>query len=299
MNEILLDFNELDTSPVVGEAEETPENVDFVISYNGGFKRQAEDFEFKTVFSNVFKINQITEERREFTKDLDENEKINVESITSKPEKEIAKKKKIKQRKSKNIKPNEFKLFNPNKNIKYLRSHYNKKYFYRVIIYIGKNIKRKRGSMRDNISKKIKVNFFKNIIASLNWKLRKKNINKDFQRLDQNYITDVTKTYNKYLFEKTLKEIIKEKPKVKDKENAKKKEDKWRQNIKLIEELEESGDEDFKHIFELNIEELFNEYLDSKEFEKSIYDLRRKKFYFDYIQNYIQIAENLVNYYKK
>ena len=299
MNEILLDFNELDTSPVVGEAEETPENVDFVISYNGGFKRQAEDFEFKTVFSNVFKINQITEERREFTKDLDENEKINVESITSKPEKEIAKKKKIKQRKSKNIKPNEFKLFNPNKNIKYLRSHYNKKYFYRVIIYIGKNIKRKRGSMRDNISKKIKVNFFKNIIASLNWKLRKKNINKDFQRLDQNYITDVTKTYNKYLFEKTLKEIIKEKPKVKDKENAKKKEDKWRQNIKLIEELEESGDEDFKHIFEMNMEELFNEYLDSKEFEESIYDLRRKKFYFDYIQNYIQIAENLVNYYKK
>ena len=95
MNEILLDFNELDTSPVVGEAEETPENVDFVISYNGGFKRQAEDFEFKTAFSNVFKINQITEERREFTKDLDENEKINVESITSKPEKEIAKKRKL------------------------------------------------------------------------------------------------------------------------------------------------------------------------------------------------------------
>ena len=299
MNEILPDFNEFDGSPVVGEAEETPENVDFVISYNGEFKRQAEDLEFKRSFSKVFKSNQITEEGRESTIDLDENKKINVESITSKPEKEIAKKKKIKQRKSKNIKPNEFKLFNPNKNIKYLRSHYNKKYFYRVIIYIGKNIKRKRGSMRDNISKKIKVNFFKNIIASLNWKLRKKNINKDFQRLDQNYITDVTKTYNKYLFEKTLKEIIKEKPKVKDKENAKKKEDKWRQNIKLIEELEESGDEDLKHIFEMNIEELFNEYLDSKEFEESIYDLRRKKFYFDYIQNYIQIAENLVNYYKK
>ncbi len=49
----------------------------------------------------------------------------------------------------------------------------------------------------------------------------------------------------------------------------------------------------------MNMEELFNEYLDSKEFEESIYDLRRKKFYFDYIQNYIQIAENLVNYYKK
>ena len=299
MNEILLDFNELDTSPVVGEAEETPENVDFVISYNGGFKRQAEDFEFKTVFSNVFKKNQITEEGREFTKDLDENEKINVESITSKPEKEIAKKKKIKQRKSKNIKPNEFKLFNPNKNLKNLQSHYEQKCFFCVKNNIEMSKKRKRGSMRDNISKKIKVNFFKNIIASLNWKLRKKNINKDFQRLDQNYITDVTKTYNKYLFEKTLKEIIKEKPKVKDKENAKKKEDKWRQNIKLIEELEESGDEDFKHIFEMNMEELFNEYLDSKEFEESIYDLRRKKFYFDYIQNYIQIAENLVNYYKK
>ena len=300
MNEILFDLNEFDGSPVVGEAEETPENVDFVISYNGGFKRQDEDFAFRVGFSKVFKNNQITEEGREFTKDLDENEKINVESITSKPEKEIAKKKKIKQRKSKNIKPNEFKLFNPNKNIKYLRSHYNKKYFYRVIIYIGKNIKRKRGSMRDNISKKIKVNFFKNIIASLNWKLRKKNINKDFQRLDQNYITDVTKTYNKYLFEKTLKEIIKEKPKVKDKENAKKMEDKWKQNISLIEELEKSGDEYFKHILEMNMEELFNEYLVSKEFEESIYDLKNgtKKFYFDYIQNYIRVAKNYVNFYK-
>ena len=300
MNEILLDFNELDTSPVVGEAEETPENVDFVISYNGGFKRQAEDFEFKTVFSNVFKKNQITEEGREFTKDLDENEKINVESITSKPEKEIAKKKKIKQRKSKNIKPNEFKLFNPNKNIKYLRSHYNKKYFYRVIIYIGKNIKRKRGSMRDNISKKIKVNFSKNIILSLNRKLRKKNICKFFHRLDQSDITDVTKKNNERIFERTLKEIINEKPKVKDKENAKKMEDKWKQNINLIEELEKSGDEYFKHILEMNMEELFNEYLVSKEFEESIYDLKNgtKKFYFDYIQNYIRVAKNYVNFYK-
>ena len=96
----------------------------------------------------------------------------------------------------------------------------------------------------------------------------------------------------------TLKEIIKEKPKVKEKEKAKKAEDKWRQNVRLIEELEESGDEDFKHIFVMNMEELFNEYLDSYEFEESIYELRKKAFYFDYIQKYIQVAENFVNYYK-
>ena len=77
-------------------------------------------------------------------------------------------------------------------------------------------------------------------------------------------------------------------------------EDKWKQNINLIEELEESGDEYFKHILEMNMEELFNEYLVSKEFEESIYDLKNgtKKFYFDYIQNYIRVAKNYVNFYK-
>ena len=303
MIEFQYNFNDDSELPqIVGETEDIRDFDDN--NCFGGFNPQVPESILKISVEKVIINNKSFEEEREFTIDLDGNKKIKDKSIASKPEseiieKEIEKNKTIKQKKEEKIKPKEKKLFNPNKKLKYLRSHYNKKYFYRVIKYIGKNIKRKRGSMRDNISKKIKVNFFKNIIASLNWKLRKKNINKDFQRLDQNYITDVTKTYNKYLFEKTLKEIIKEKPKVKDKENAKKKEDKWRQNIKLIEELEESGDEDFKHIFEMNMEELFNEYLDSKEFEESIYDLRRKKFYFDYIQNYIQIAENLVNYYKK
>ena len=75
----------------------------------------------------------------------------------------------------------------------------------------------------------------------------------------------------------------------------------YEQNISVLNTLKRNPKKYKKkfNFFNVTYYELFNEYLDSKEFEESIYDLRRKKFYFDYIQNYIQIAENLVNYYKK
>ena len=310
MTEIQFDsFNEIDeTMQIVGENENIPKDID--ISYFEGFKAQNPDLEFKIGFNKIFKSKTISEEGPEFSIELDENKEKNDKYIFSKPKPEIIekkiKKKKIKlskilkQEKTKCIEPNEFKLFNPNKNLKNLQSHYEQKCFFCVKNNIEMSKKRKRGSMRDNISKKIKVNFSKNIILSLNRRLRKKNICKFFHRLDQNDITDVTKKNNERIFERTLKEIINEKPKVKDKENAKKMEDKWKQNINLIEELEKSGDEYFKHILEMNMEELFNEYLVSKEFEESIYDLKNgtKKFYFDYIQNYIRVAKNYVNFYK-
>ena len=310
MTEIQFDsFNEIDeTMQIVGETENILKDKD--ISYLEGFKAQNPDLEFKIGFNKIFKSKTIFEEGPEFSIELDENKEKNDKIIFSKPKPEIIekkiKKKKIKlskilkQEKTKCIEPNEFKLFNQNKNLKNLQSHYEQKCFFCVKNNIEMSKKRKRGIMRDNISKKIKVNFSKNIILSLNRKLRKKNICKFFHRLDQSDITDVTKKNNERIFERTLKEIINEKPKVKDKENAKKMEDKWKQNINLIEELEKSGDEYFKHILEMNMEELFNEYLVSKEFEESIYDLKNgtKKFYFDYIQNYIRVAKNYVNFYK-
>ena len=309
MTEIQFDnFNEFDeTMQIVGETENIPKDID--ISYFGGFKAQNPDLEFKISFNKIFKSKTIFEEGPDFSIELDENKEKNDKIISSKPENKIVEKKIIKkknklskilkQEKTKCIEPNEFKLFNPNKNLKDLQSHYEQKCFFSVKNDIERIKKRKRGIMRDNISKKIKVNFSKNVIFSLNRKLKRKNICKFFQRLDQNDITDVSKKKNEGIFEKTLKEIIKEKPKVNEKENAKKMEDKWKQNINLIEELEESGDEYFKQIFKMNMEELFNEYLVSKEFEEFINDLKNgKKFYFDYIKNYIQVAKNFVNFYK-
>ena len=266
--------------------------------------------EFKINFDKIFKSKTLFEEGPEFSIELDENKEKNDEIIFSSPkpeiiEKKIKKKKKklskiLKQEKTKNIEPCEFKLFNPNKNLKNLESHYEQKCFFGVKNDIEISKKRKRGIMRDNISKKIKVNFSKNIIQNLNRILRRKNICKFFQRLDQSDITDVSKKNNEHIFAKTLKEIIEEKPKVKEKGMTQKMEEKWKQNKKLIEELEESGDEYFNQIFQMNMEELFNEYLQSKEFEDSIYDLKNgtKNFYFDYIKNYIRVAKNFINFYK-
>ena len=53
------------------------------------------------------------------------------------------------------------------------------------------------------------------------------------------------------------------------------------------------------------MKELYYDYLCSKDFEDSIHELQegnikdkiKKIYYFDYIQNYIKIAFDLVNYY--
>ena len=76
-----------------------------------------------------------------------------------------------------------------------------------------------------------------------------------------------------------------------------------KKNIKLLQIIENSGNEYFKGIFNMTMEEIFNEYLDSLEFENSINKLRNgkndKKYYFDYIKKYIEVANDFVNDYKK
>ena len=191
----------------------------------------------------------------------------------------------------------DIKLFNPSNNLKDLLSHYKQPCFFGLGTKDIINQKRKRGNMHDNVSKKIKVNLGKNIIMNLNKRIKAKKMNKYFHRFDQSQITDVTIKKNEQFLTKTLKEMICEKPKFKNKDKLKKNEDKWNSNIQLLEELEKSDDSFFKKILGKTMEELYNEYLDSKEFIESIKALKNE-FYYDYIQNYIQVAKNFVNFYK-
>ena len=140
MTEIQFDsFNEIDdTMQIVGETENNLKDND--ISYLEGFKAQNPDLEFKIGFNKIFKSKTIFEEGPEFSIELDENKEKNDKYIFSKPKPEIIekkiKKKKIKlskilkQEKTKCIEPNEFKLFNPNKNLKNYNHIMNKNVFF-------------------------------------------------------------------------------------------------------------------------------------------------------------------------
>ena len=51
--------------------------------------------------------------------------------------------------------------------------------------------------------------------------------------------------------------------------------------------------------FDKAMEELYQEYLNSTQFEKSIKDLRKEGNYYDYIYNYIDVAKNFVDFFNK
>ena len=54
-----------------------------------------------------------------------------------------------------------------------------------------------------------------------------------------------------------------------------------------------------KMIFNKKIKELYLEYLDSQQFEESIMKLKEEGELFDYIHQYINIANNIINYYEE
>ena len=53
------------------------------------------------------------------------------------------------------------------------------------------------------------------------------------------------------------------------------------------------------NIFNQTFQNLFSEYLESKEFKNSIIKLKEEGNYFDYIKDYIDKAKDFVNYFSK
>ena len=182
-----------------------------------------------------------------------------------------------------------------------IKMEYYEKYKYNSIFHLWKDQK-VRKEMPDDIRKKIKCRFFnKDLKNCINNMLIANGINKKFEFLPQNFISDIKKSTNKLMLDMTLEEIILE---YKNYENDNDKE-KNLNNIDLLNYLRQLIKENnpkiqrIYNIFKVRIRELFNEYLKSEEFEKSIIKLKEDGNYSDYIKDYINIAEDFVNYYSK
>ena len=143
--------------------------------------------------------------------------------------------------------------------------------------------KKNRKEMKDNILKKIKSRFFKTIKKQLKERLIKSyNFKKDFRFLPQDFICDITKKTNQLIWNQTFLEFMK---------------DKSRDNLNkdmILKALQADK------IGNMTLEEIFNEYLNSREFVNSIPKKKKKKeLNQKYIDDYIFNAYNFINYYRK
>jgi len=153
--------------------------------------------------------------------------------------------------------------------------------------------RRPRKENQDNIRKKIKRGFFNNgLIKKLNEKLKNIGSNKYLRKFPQHFVSDVNQKRNKELFNLTLKEIFvnKELYLNEDKEGLRN----YSQNLKVVQSEEISENKELKIIFNKTINELYEEYINSDEFNIiEINRLKEKKMQDDYIKRYINLARYL------
>ena len=177
---------------------------------------------------------------------------------------------------------NIFHLFNP----KLIENNQNKendeininKNHKKNILFLSR--KKERKEMKDNILKKVKSRFFKNVKKRLKERLAKEHkIENSFNFLSQKFISDVTKKNNELIWEEKFSEFL---------------------ELKLIDnnkhEILKSLEKE--KIGEITLRELYNEYLNSQEFEDSIPNNENEKNVTEtYIKDYINNAKNFINYF--
>ena len=164
-------------------------------------------------------------------------------------------------------------------------------------------LRRKRSSQRkkrlenlDNIVKKIKVGFLNTaLIKKLNEKLKEIGCRLNLEKFPKNFVSDINHQRNNQLLQMTLKEIFEKKELYKDNEL-----EKYCNNLKVMENKDIKNNAELKRILNKKYYEVFEEYVNSEEFQvKEIKRLKEKKMEDDYIQNYINVAKHYVEYFSK
>ena len=154
-------------------------------------------------------------------------------------------------------------------------------------------IKRRREN-RDNICKKIKTVFFnKYLYTKINEALKNKLSKLYFLKFPITFVNDIKKDMNKDLLNKTLLQIIlsKEIYNEKDLNN-------YYHNLKVVENKEIQENEELMKILNKKYCELFEEYIDSKEFNiDEIKRLKNNNMDNIYIERYIYQTKNFINFF--
>ena len=164
-------------------------------------------------------------------------------------------------------------------------------------LFIRKKMPRKEN--KDNIRRKIKRSFFnKYVIPKLNMILKNNGSNLYFMRLPQSFVSDICIKNNKKVINMTLSEIfLNEEINI---NNTNKDLTNYFHNLKVINNMDIKENKEFQKILNMKFYELFNEYLNSVEFQiDEINRLKKKKFENSFISRYISISRNFIDFFSK
>ena len=154
-------------------------------------------------------------------------------------------------------------------------------------------IKRSRRENQDNIRKKIKRGFLNNaLIPKINMIIKKQGGKFVFEIFKQHFVSDVTRKNNMELFNMTLEEIFRKKELYNEIElNS------YCYKLKLINSKEIQENKELKNILNLKLLNIFEEYINSKEFNiDEIKRLKSKNMKDSYIKRYIHLAKNFIKF---
>jgi len=170
-------------------------------------------------------------------------------------------------------------------NEEYINKYTNKPIFMK---HEKTNIKNRK-YMKDDMRKRIKSNFYKQLKRKLKDKLREINIFNQNFAFSQSMIINVAKIENKKNLDMSLKEILL----IQYKNDFRTKE----KNKDIINKYVKK-DDPIDNILKIQSKFLYNEYLHSEQFNESINKLSEEE-NFDYIHNYIKVAEKFIHFFTK
>ena len=154
--------------------------------------------------------------------------------------------------------------------------------------------RRRRRDNQDNIRKKIKRGFLNNALYNkLNKKLKEIGSKLFLEKFPQKFACDIVKKTNKLLLNMNLEEIFELKELYNEKELKN-----YYHNLKVVKNKEIQENEEFKKILNKKYHELFEEYINSDEFIiDEINRLKKNKMHNTYIEKYIYLAENFIEFF--
>ena len=168
-----------------------------------------------------------------------------------------------------------------------------------------KREKKARKFKPDDIRKKIKVRFHKKIKNIINENLKKAGSNELISFLPQFFLGNISKKFNKQYFNTTFEELLKIdfstfQEKYPNKECDKKQ---FNKNMKTLEYLEKNPEiskiSGFNIVKKMKYRDILKAYFSSHEFELSVELLKLEKESEEYIQEYIYLAKNYIEYFTK
>ena len=160
--------------------------------------------------------------------------------------------------------------------------------------------RKRRKYNQDNIRKKIKRGFLSILIDKLNKILASIGISLYFVKLPQSFVSDVVRKTNKEILNLTLEEIFKKEELYKlDKD-----EDliKYRHNLDVVNDEEIQGNAEIKNILNKKYYEIYEDYINSKEFKVDEINRLKKnnseEADDEYIKKYIFLAQHFLEFFE-